>query len=88
MIIVSQPEEMPDEATISMLTDSAMFRSERTIGILTPVSLQEASVLVFVFGILDTYAGNRLTATVGEIVSALGLLSYSLLSRSNQCSIA
>ena len=63
---------MPDEATISVLTQSAMERSERNITIWTTF-LQEASVLVLVFGILDTYAANRLTVTVGFVVGILGL---------------
>lgn len=62
---------MPDEATIKELTTAAMARNSRTIDILTTF-FQEASVLVFVFGILDTYANNRLTIRVGEVVGGLG----------------
>ena len=48
-----------------------MVRNERSITIFTTF-FQEASVLVFVFGILDTYANNRLTTIVGEVVAVLG----------------
>jgi divalent metal cation (Fe/Co/Zn/Cd) transporter len=62
---------MPDEATISKLTDAAMERNKRSIEILTTF-FQEASVLVFVFGILDTYSSGKLTVAVGEVVGFLG----------------
>jgi hypothetical protein len=63
---------MPDEKTIADLTAEALRRNEWFIQILTTF-LQEASVLVLVFGILDTYASNKLTVRVGVIVAGLGL---------------
>lgn len=48
-----------------------MERNDRISGILTSF-FQEASVLVYVFGILDTYANNKLTRDVGTVVAALG----------------
>lgn len=64
---------MPDDVTVSELTQTAMERSDRNIGILTSF-FQEASVLVFVFGILDTYASNKLTLGVGIVVAVLGFI--------------
>ncbi len=63
---------MPDDKTIAELTSLALERNERVIGIWTTF-LQEASVLVLVFGVLDTYASNKLTMRVGFIVAGLGL---------------
>lgn len=48
-----------------------MGRNERFVGILTTF-FQEASVLIFVFGILDTYSTGKLTLHVGEAVGTLG----------------
>jgi hypothetical protein len=62
---------MPDDKTINDLTVLALKRSERLISILTTF-LQEASVLVLVFGILDMYVGNKLTVRAGLIVGTLG----------------
>lgn len=64
---------MPDDVIVSELTQTAMERNDRNIGILTSF-FQEASVLVFVFGILDTYASNKLTLGVGLVVAALGFI--------------
>lgn len=62
---------MPEDATVNVLTDAAMARNERVISILTTF-FQEASVLVFVFGILDTYANDKLNSEVGIVVASLG----------------
>jgi hypothetical protein len=45
----------------------AVERHDRAIGILTSF-LHEAAVLVLVFGILDTYASNKLNRRIGEMV--------------------
>ena len=63
---------MPEEKTIEELTAAALERSSRVIEIWTTF-LQEASVLVFVFGILDMYAGGKLTVRVATVVAVLGL---------------
>jgi uncharacterized membrane protein len=63
---------MPDEHSISTLTKSLLKQSERNIEIWTTFFL-EASVLVLVFGILDMYVNDKLTARVGEVVGALGV---------------
>jgi hypothetical protein len=63
---------MPEEVTISILTKTAMERSRRSIDILTTFFL-EASVVVFVFGILDTYSSGKLTLRVGIVVGTLGV---------------
>jgi hypothetical protein len=62
---------MPDDATISLWTKAAMERNERFVGILTTF-FHEASVLIFVFGILDTYSTGKLTWHVGAVVGGLG----------------
>ena len=62
---------MPEDATVDALTEAAMERNDRIIVIFTTF-FQEASVLVYVFGILDTYANNKLTSEVGWVVAALG----------------
>ena len=64
---------MPDDKTIAALTVVALERNRRLIDILTTF-FQEASVLVFVFGILDLYASNKLTVRIGVIVGALGFV--------------
>lgn len=48
-------------------------RNKRSVEILTAF-LQEASVLVLVFGILDAYNSNRITFRIGEVFAALGTL--------------
>ena len=63
---------MPDERIIDQLAEHALERNERTINLATTF-LQEASVLVLVFGILDTYASGRLSRSVVGIVLAVGL---------------
>lgn len=62
---------MPDNATVAAAIKAAEKRNERLVGILTSF-FQEASVLVFVFGILDTYAANRLSRGVAVVVGILG----------------
>ena len=63
---------MPDDQTIKALAELALEKNSRTIEILTTF-LQEASVLVLVFGILDTYAAGKLSHNVISIVLAVGL---------------
>jgi len=62
---------MPDEQTIRALAEHALKRHGRTIDLLTTF-LQESAGMVLVFGILDTYAGGKLTRTVVEVVATLG----------------
>jgi hypothetical protein len=63
---------MPNEQTIQALADHAIQRHNRSIDLFTTF-LQESSVLVLVFGILDTYAQGKLTWTVGKVVAVLGI---------------
>ncbi len=63
---------MPDEQTIQALADHAIQQHGRSIDLFTTF-LQESSVLVLVFGILDTYAQDKLTWTVGKVVAGLGI---------------
>jgi hypothetical protein len=62
---------MPDDKTVNALTGVALKRYKRLISIWTTF-LQEASVLVLVFGILDMYVGNKLTVRAGLIIGTLG----------------
>jgi integral membrane sensor domain MASE1 len=63
---------MPNEQTVQALADHAINRYTRSIDLFTTF-LQEASVLVLVFGILDTYSQDKLTWTVGKVVAVLGV---------------
>jgi|HubBroStandDraft_2_1064218.scaffolds.fasta_scaffold74461_2 uncharacterized membrane protein len=63
---------MPDERIIHQLAEHALERNGRTLELATSF-LQEASVLVLVFGILDTYASGKLTRSVISIVLVVGL---------------
>jgi hypothetical protein len=63
---------MPDEQIIDQLAEHALERNGRTITLATTF-LQEASVLVLVFGILDTYASGKLSRSVVSIVLVVGL---------------
>jgi hypothetical protein len=62
---------MPDEKTIRELAEHALVRNKRSIDLLTTF-FQESAAMVLVFGILDTYASDRLTPTVIKVVAALG----------------
>jgi uncharacterized membrane protein len=64
---------MPDEQIIHQLAENALERNRRTIDLATTF-LQEASVLVLVFGILDTYSTDKITKTVVGIVVAVGFI--------------
>lgn len=66
---------MDREETLNRLTDRAVKRHERSIELLTTF-LQEASCLVLVFGILDTFASNKLTWRVGGVVTTLGTVLF------------
>jgi hypothetical protein len=63
---------MPDERIIHQLAEHALERNRRTIDLATTF-FQEASVLVLVFGILDTYSTGKLSRSVIGIVLAVGL---------------
>lgn len=66
---------MPNEQTIKELADHAIERHDRSIVLFTTF-LQESSVLVLVFGILDTYAQNKLTWSVAKTVVGLGVALF------------
>lgn len=66
---------MADERRIREATVQAIERHSRAIDVLTGY-LNEASVLVLVFGILDTYSSNKLTIRVGEIVVATAFVLF------------
>jgi uncharacterized membrane protein len=63
---------MPDEQIIEQLAKHALERNRRTIDLATTF-LQEASVLVLVFGILDIYGSGKLSRSVVSIVLIVGL---------------
>jgi len=62
---------MPDEQTIKGLAEHALERNKRSIDLLTTF-FQESAAMVLVFGILDTYASDKLTPTVIKVVATLG----------------
>jgi hypothetical protein len=66
---------MPNERTIEAAANYALEKNARTIDLIVGY-LNEASVLVLVFGILDTYSTGRLTWKVGGLVVGLAFVLF------------
>ena len=73
LFVLATFAKMLNEKLISDLTMAAMERNQRSIEIWTSF-LQEASVLVWVFGLLDTWAKDALTIRMAIGVSLSGAL--------------
>lgn len=64
---------MADQALIARLIEESKKRNKRLVDILTTF-FQEASVLIFVFGILDTYSSGKLSRGVAVVVALSGFI--------------
>jgi hypothetical protein len=66
---------MADPPLVKELVKKAKGRNKRLVDILTTF-FSEASVLIFVFGILDTYASGKLSVMVAAAVACAGSIFF------------